>query len=43
MLTLRVFLFVFAIACFLFSAFAPPTRLNPVALGLACWLLATLL
>lgn len=41
-MTLKPILLVFALACFLFGAFAPPTRVNAVALGLAAWV-ATLI
>lgn len=39
---LHPILLVLAFACFLFGAFAPPTRVNAVALGLALWI-ATLI
>lgn len=42
-MTPRVFLLVFALACFLFAAFAPPSRINAVALGLAAWVTTLLL
>lgn len=28
---------VFAFVCFVVAAFSPPTRINLVAAGLACW------
>lgn len=33
----KPFLLAVALVCFLFAAFAPPTRINAVALGLAAW------
>lgn len=39
---LKPVLLVFALACFLFAAFAPPTRINACALGLALAVLTLL-
>jgi len=39
---LHTLLLMFAFVCFLVAAFAPATRINLVALGLAAWV-ATLL
>lgn len=37
MTVVRSIWLVVALVCFLFAAFAPPSRVNAVALGLACW------
>lgn len=35
-------LFIVALLCFLLGTFAPPTRINIVALGLAAWVASLL-